>query len=88
VKYSSRYSSKPNESAKSFSHKSSVREVSRKQTFKQSPQKNHVVTGKYSSNHRPEMKQSSKQVKQVSRKEVHTSHNKAVKQNKRPQKKH
>jgi len=92
VTHSNRYSSKPNaDHSKSFSHKSSTREVSRKESVRQSPQKNHVVSGTYSShNHKPEMRQSSKQVHQVSRKEVHsnqaktTSHN----QNKKPPKKH
>jgi hypothetical protein len=90
VNYSNR-SSKQNDHSKSFSHQSSTREVSRKESVKQSPQKNREVSGKYSSkSHRPEMRQSSKQVNQVSRKEVHQKQQKATsqKQNRKPPKKH
>jgi hypothetical protein len=94
VTYSNRYTSKPSskskEFTKSYSHKSSVNEVSRKQSVKQSPQKSHVIDSKYSSSHRPDMKQSSKQVNQVSRKEVHSSkaEKSSPKQNRKPPKKH
>lgn len=75
VNHSNRYSTKSHEPSKSYSHKSSPREVN----------------SKYSSNsHRPEMRQSSKQVNQVSRKEVHQSNQKATsqKQSRKPPKKH
>lgn len=90
VSYSNRYSSKSHEPSKSYSHKSSPPEVSRKQAVKESPQKNRVVDSKYSSSHRPDMKQSSKQVSQVSRKEVHSSKSQksSPNQNKKPPKKH
>jgi hypothetical protein len=90
VNYSNRYSSKPSQHSKSFSQKSSTREVSRKQTVKQATQRDRVVNSKYSSNHRPQMKQGSKQVNQISRKEVHTNKAKqnSPKQNRKPPKKH
>jgi len=83
--------SKENNHSRSFSNKSSTREVSRRESVKQSPQKNHEISGKYSSgSHRPEMRQSSKQVKEVSRKEVHSNQAKANShnQNRKPPKKH
>jgi hypothetical protein len=83
--------SRENDRSRSFSNKSSTREVSRNESVRQSPQKHNVVSGKYSSyNHRPEMRQGSKQVNQVSRKEEHSHQAKANShnQNKKPPKKH
>jgi hypothetical protein len=83
--------SRENDRSRSFSSKSSTHEVSRREIVRQSPQKHNEISGKYSSSsHRPEMRQSSKQVREVSRKEVHSNQAKANShnQNRKPQKKH
>jgi hypothetical protein len=86
---SNRYSPRSNDHSKSISHQSSTREVSRRETVKQSSQRNHVMSGTYSSkSHRPEMRQSSKHVNEISRKEVHSNQASSHKQNRKPPKKH
>jgi hypothetical protein len=83
------HNSRSNDHSRNFSSKSSTREVSRRETVRQSPERNREISGKYSSSsHRPEMRQSSKQVREVSRKEVHSNKTSSHHQNRKPQKKH